>query len=40
MKVPEKSIEKVEKFGHLETTVTNRNDINEKIKSTLNLRNA
>jgi len=40
MKVPEKSIEKVEKFRYLGTPVTNRNHINEKIKSTLNFRNA
>jgi hypothetical protein len=40
LKVPEKSIEKVEKFGHLGITVTNQNHTNEKIKSTLNLRNA
>ena len=40
MKIDNSSIERVEKFKYLGTTLTNKNSIQEEIKSILNLGNA
>ena len=40
MKLDNSSIEKVEEFKYLGTTLTNQNSIQEEIKSRLKLRNA
>ena len=40
MKVDNSSIERVEEFKYLGTTLTNQNSIQEEIKSRLMLRNA
>ena len=40
MKDDNSSIERVEEFKYLETTLTNQNSIQEEIKSRLKLRNA
>jgi hypothetical protein len=40
MKIDNSSIERVEEFKYLGTTLTNRNSIQEEIKSRLNLENA
>ena len=40
MKVDNSSIERVEEFKYLETTLTNQNSIQEEIKSRLKLGNA
>jgi len=40
MKIDNRSIERVEEFKYLGTTLTNNNSIQEEIKSRLQLRNA
>ena len=40
MKIDSSSIERVEEFKYLGTTLTNKNSIQEEIKSRLKLRNA
>ena len=40
MKIDNRSIERVEEFKYLETTLTNKNSIQEEIKSRLKVGNA